>query len=134
MSAALRRVLKFYFVGAIGIFVQLLALAVLKSGLRMNYLLATPLAVEAAVVHNFLWHERFTWAERRERAPFGRFLKFNLSNGVISVAGNVAGIAVLTGLAKINYLIANVVSIAGCSLLNFLISDRMVFAKPSRQT
>ena len=40
---------------------QLLILLVLKTGLGFNYLVATALAVEGAVVHNFLWHERFTW-------------------------------------------------------------------------
>ena len=47
--------LKFNTVGAIGIGVQLAALAALKSGLELNYLLATGLAVEAAVLHNFVW-------------------------------------------------------------------------------
>ena len=62
------RWLKFNFVGLIGIGVQLLALALLKSGLHLNYLLATALAVETAVVHNFLWHERFTWRDRVAKA------------------------------------------------------------------
>ena len=127
MSATFRRISKFYFVGAIGIVVQLLVLAGLKSGLKLNYLLSTLLAVEVAVVHNFLWHERFTWAERAGKAAFSRFLKFNLGNGVISVAGNIVGMALLAGAAKVNYVIANLVSVAGCSLLNFLISDRLVY-------
>ena len=129
MSPAFRRMSRFYFVGMIGIVVQLLVLAGLKSGLKLNYMLATALAVEAAIVHNFLWHQRFTWAERAGKAAFSRFLKFNLGNGAISVAGNMVGMAVLAGAAKINYVIANLVSVAGCSLLNFLISDRLVFVQ-----
>ena len=58
--------LKFNSVGAIGIVVQLAAPAILKGWLQVEYLLATALAVEAAVLHNFIWHERWTWAERRE--------------------------------------------------------------------
>ena len=58
------RWLKFNLVGGIGIAVQLLALVLLKTGLHLNYLVATALAVETAVIHNFLWHERFTWADR----------------------------------------------------------------------
>lgn len=127
MSATFRRISRFYFVGMIGIVVQLLVLTGLKSGLKLNYFLSTPLAVEAAIVHNFLWHERFTWAERAGKAAFSRFLKFNLGNGMISVAGNIVGMALLAGAAKINYVIANLVSVAGCSLLTFLISDRLVF-------
>jgi putative flippase GtrA len=46
---------------------QLLILIVLKTGLGLDYLVATALAVEAAVVHNFLWHQRFTWIDRPPR-------------------------------------------------------------------
>jgi len=55
---------KFNLVGAIGIFVQFAALFFLKSVAHFNYLAATALAVEIAVVHNFVWHERYTWADR----------------------------------------------------------------------
>ena len=58
------RWLKFNVVGGIGIVVQFAALFLLKSVLHFNYLAATAIAVEAAVVHNFVWHEQFTWADR----------------------------------------------------------------------
>ena len=58
------RWLKFNLVGGFGIVVQLAALLGLKSGLHLGYLPATALAVEAAVIHNFFWHERYTWADR----------------------------------------------------------------------
>src|SRR5712691_12788797 len=115
------RWLKFNFVGLIGIGVQLLALALLKSGLHLNYLLATALAVETAVVHNFLWHERFTWADRTG-GGLGRFLKFNLTAGALSLTGNVVWMKVLAGLGHMNYLLANGITITACSVLNFLVS------------
>ncbi|MGA1989226.1 MAG: GtrA family protein [Candidatus Sulfotelmatobacter sp.] len=59
---------KFNLVGAIGILVQFAALLVLKSVLHFKYLAATAFAVEAAVLHNFVWHERFTWADRTMRS------------------------------------------------------------------
>jgi putative flippase GtrA len=55
---------KFNFVGGIGIGVQFAALFLLNSALHLNYLAATAIAVEAAVIHNFVWHEQFTWADR----------------------------------------------------------------------
>ena len=64
-----RRWLKFNFVGGVGIAVQLGALAFFHSVLHLNYLLATALAVETAVIHNFLWHERFTWRDRPAARP-----------------------------------------------------------------
>jgi len=42
--------LKFNAVGGMGIGVQLMVLTALKSGLHIDYLLATALAVEAAIV------------------------------------------------------------------------------------
>ena len=55
---------KFNLVGAIGIAVQFSALFLLKNVFNFNYLVATALAVETAVLHNFCWHERFTWVDR----------------------------------------------------------------------
>ena len=49
------RWLKFNAVRALGICIQLAVLAFLRSGLGMNYLLATALAVEATVLHNFFF-------------------------------------------------------------------------------
>ena len=118
---------KFNAVGAMGIVVQLVALTLLKSGLHVNYLIATALAVEAAVIHNFFWHERYTWADRESKSRLIRFAKFNLSNGAISILGNVALMRMLVGVLGLNYFLANALSIAGCSLLNFVVSDRLVF-------
>jgi putative flippase GtrA len=124
------RWLKFNLVGGFGIAVQLAVLLGLKSGFHLNYLLATALAVESAVVHNFLWHERFTWADRvqpswRKSAP--RLLRFNLTAGGVSIAGNLALMKLMVGLGHLNYLIANGAAIVLCSLLNFLVSEEWVF-------
>ncbi len=128
------RWLKFNMVGGIGIAVQLLLLAGLKTGLGLDYLVATALAVEGAVVHNFLWHERFTWADRSsgERVAgrsWARFLKFNLTTGAFSIAGNLAFMKALAGSGHVNYLMANGLTIAACSVLNFVVSDGFVFAE-----
>ena len=82
------------------------------------------------MIHNFLWHERFTWADRpagRWRRSLIRFAKFNASNGAISIAGNLALMRVLVGEAQWNYVASNALAIAACSLVNFLLSDRFVF-------
>ena len=128
--------LKFNAVGALGIGVQLAVLIGL-SRLHLNYLLATGLAVESAVVHNFLWHERYTWADRvrpswRKSPP--RLLRFNLSAGAVSILGNLALMKLMVGLGQVNYVIANGISISVCSLANFLVSESWVFEvepKPS---
>jgi len=124
------RWLKFNAVGALGIVVQLTVLVCLKGGLHVGYLLASGIAVETAVLHNFLWHERYTWADRvrpsvRESSP--RLFRFHLSNGGISLAGNLALMKILVDWVHIHYLLANGIAIAACSLLNFIVSEAWVF-------
>src|SRR6266849_4698761 len=105
--------------------------------LKPDYLLATGLAVEIAVIHNFLWHERFTWADRPATRPMQslvRLAKFNASNGAVSMVGNLVLMRLLVGECKCNYVASNLVAIVVCSLVNFLLSDRLVFdgeAKPA---
>ena len=124
--SALVRWLKFNAVGAMGIVVQLGILLLLTSVVGLNYLLATALAVEAAVIHNFIWHEAFTWADRKAKSRVQRLLKFNLTTGAFSIVGNLGFTQILAS-AGMNYLIANIISIAACSLINFALNDRLVF-------
>lgn len=124
------RWLKFNAVGALGVGVQLAILFALRGGFHLNYLLATTLAVEAAVVHNFLWHERYTWADRVQpswRRSLPRLLRFNLSNGAVSIIGNLALMKLMVDVGRMNYIVADCVAIALCSLANFLVSEQWVF-------
>ncbi|MBV9086071.1 MAG: GtrA family protein [Acidobacteriaceae bacterium] len=129
------RWLKFNLVGAIGIAVQLATLEALTAGLHLQYLLSTALAVEAAVLHNFFWHEHYTWSDRRHPGwarVLARLLRFNATTGAISIAGNLLLTSVFAGAAHLPLLLANILSIATCSLANFLVSDLLVFQDPRR--
>jgi|SRR5678815_1858945 dolichol-phosphate mannosyltransferase len=129
-KTAIVRWLKFNAVGAMGIVVQLLTLALLLRVLEFHYLLATLLAVETSVIHNFFWHWRWTWADRRSdgfRHMSATLLRFNLSNGMISLFGTVLCTGILTGMLKVNPLLANVLSLGPCCVINYLVSDRLIF-------
>jgi putative flippase GtrA len=129
--------LKFNAVGGIGIGVQLIVLLGLRSGLHLSYLAATAVAVEAAVVHNFFWHERYTWADRVQpawRKSLPRLLRFNLTAGGVSIAGNLALMKLLVGMGCVNYLVANGIAITLCSLANFLVSNEYVFGDEASAT
>ena len=128
----MKHCLRFYAVGGVGVVVQLTALALLKTGLGMNYLAATAIAVEFAVLHNFFWHERWTWADRTHSAPAGvpgRLFRFHLTNGALSILANLALMAALVDRLQVPYLLANAISIALCSILNYLAADRFVFVE-----
>jgi len=119
-------------VGGIGIAVQFAALLLLRGALHFHYLMATAIAVEAAVVHNFVWHEQFTWSDRVRsswRSSVPRFVRFNLTTGAVSIIGNLALMKVMVGMGHMNYLLANAIAIALCSIANFLVSEGWVFQK-----
>jgi putative flippase GtrA len=53
--------------------------------------------------------------------------RFHLTSGMMSLAGNLFIMWLLVGRAGLNALAANLVTIALCSLINFVLSDRLVF-------
>jgi putative flippase GtrA len=130
------RFLKFNGVGLIGFALQLGVLAVLLR-LGVHYLAATALAVELAVLHNFTWHERWTWRDRATEAAGpstwlgpgrrSRLWRFHASNGLISLAGNLLLMRLLVGLLGLPPVPANLLSVLLCALVNFTASDRFVF-------
>jgi putative flippase GtrA len=129
VTSVLRHWLKFNAVGIIGVGIQLLTLTILKSVLSLNYLIATFLAVEAAILHNFIWHERWTWVERTRNTSGRalRLLRFNTANGLISLVGNLGLMWLFVSYFHLHYLLSNFIAVIVCSLLNFLVSDRLVF-------
>jgi putative flippase GtrA len=123
-------------VGILGFLLQIAVLFALKRALSMNYLAATALAVEAAVLHNFVWHEHVTWSDviaPRRHGAWSRLLRFHVANGLISIVGNLGFTWVLVRGLRCPYLIANVVAVLICSLLNFVASDRFVFGGFGRE-
>ena len=120
------RWVKFNAVGGTGILIQLGALAFLTEALRVPYLVATAVAAETAILYNFIWHERFTWADRKSRGRLGRLLRFNATTGVFSILGNMFFTKLLVN-AGLGHISASIGAIALCSIINFLLNDRVVF-------
>ena len=126
-KAIFHRWIRFSAVGAGGIFVQVVMLTLLLRVTGLHYLAATALAVEASVLHNFIWHRRWTWKDRPQSRVTLMLLRFNLTSGAMSLAGNLIFMFVFVSQARLNPLIANLITIAICSLINFTLSDRFVF-------
>jgi putative flippase GtrA len=125
-----RRWVTFNAVGALGVPLQLGLIAVLVHAMGVHYLTATVIAVEAAILHNFVWHLRWTWKDRPASRPAvlaRRLVAFHLLNGGVSVVGNLAIMAALTGAGGVEPIAANLLAITACSLVNFTVSDTVVF-------
>ena len=126
-----RRLLRFNSVGAIGAVIQFSALWFFVSLLKMNYLVATLLAVEAAILHNFVWHVNWTWSDRKgPHSPFqiaGRLLRFHLGNGLVSLVSNLLLMRLLVGTLHLPIVPANLLSVLVTAAANYLIGEFFVF-------
>jgi putative flippase GtrA len=133
-GSAGERVAVFNLIGVLGFVVQLALLWMLVRLLGVGVLVAAALAVEGAIVHNFFWHWRWTWSDRVP-APGGRarcFLRFNLTNGAVSLLVNVVLMALLHSLLGVPYLLANAFAVGSAAAANYLLGDRVVFPPPRR--
>jgi len=129
MSSTTPLFVRFITVGLFGFLLQIAALAALTSYAHWSWLPATLISVELAVLHNFLWHERWTWIDRTaaHSAPFARLLRFHVSNGLVSIVGNAALMAWLVGVLRVPAVPANALAVGAMSVLNFVMADRWVF-------
>jgi putative flippase GtrA len=129
-SSAASRWFKFSAVGVAGVVAQLAALAFFHAVIGLGYLTATGLAVECAILHNFIWHELWTW---RDRAAHGsaarRLLRFQFTCGAVSLLCNLAGMRILADGFHAPYLAANAACIAAGAIANFLAADLFVFSR-----
>ena len=120
---------KFNLVGAMGVVVQLAALALFARLAPGHYLYATAAAIELTLLHNFVWHLHFTWRDRRNHsAVMAQLIRFQLSNGMVSLVGNLVLMRVLVDGAHVPLLAANVLAILCCSIVNFSLSHNWAFA------
>ena len=114
-------------VGAAGLGCQLAVLRLLvDAGAPVGA--ATAAAVGAALVHNFLWHRRWTWRDRARTGTWtSQLVRFAGFNGAVSLAGNVV---LTTGLTATGMPLvpANLAAVAVCSVVNFVLADKAVFA------
>jgi putative flippase GtrA len=87
-------------------------------------------AVEAAIVAKFIWHRHWTWSDRFDggrNRTLSTLIRFNLSNGVVSISGNLLSAYALTTAWNLDPVLSNLVSIPICSIANFLLCDWFVF-------
>lgn len=125
----LMRWAKFLGVGAMGMGVQLGSLALLNHWLRPHYLVASALASEITLLHNFVWHVHFTWRERGGTGAWpGQLLRHQLSSGLMSMVGNLALMRLFVQGAHLPVVAANAVAILCCSLANFCLAEFWAFA------
>ena len=136
VGGTVKRWVVFNTVGAAGMLVQLAVVTIFIRVFGWHYLVATAIAVESAVLHNFVWHQRWTWRDRparSARATAFRLMHFHLLNGIVSLAGNIALTAFCSGIAGLDPVASNIIAIIACSLVNFAASESLVFQSDQRR-
>lgn len=128
-----RRFLKYNVVGAMGLAVKFSVLVGVKTA-GLGYMAATAIAVEAALLHNFGWHLRWTWRDRSAalslRQVLLRLLRFHLATGVVAMTVNLAVMRLLVERLGMHYFAANLVATAFAGLANFLLNEFLTFVAP----
>lgn len=124
-GASTRRALKFAVVGGAGVVINTSALYAFSRWARLPLVLASALAVELAVISNYLLNDTWTFAVR---APsLRRFAKFNAA-ALLGLALNVLSVWLLTGLG-LYFLAADLVGIAAGFAANYALSVRWVWGR-----
>jgi len=119
---------KFNLIGAMGAAVQLTTLAILNRVVPGHYLYATAIAIEITLLHNFAWHLRYTWRDRRDNfALLTQLVRFNLSNGFVSIVGNLALMHLLVHQMHLPVVASNGMAILCCSMINFCLGNSWAF-------
>jgi len=122
---------RYALVSGLGMVVQLASLWALSSLAGLPVPVATALAVATAVAHNFEWHRRWTWRDRRIRGwrACKALAQFGAANGLTTVAGNVAISVALVQRLAMPVVAANLVAIAACGFANYVLANAVVFRR-----
>jgi putative flippase GtrA len=122
------RLVRFGTVGASGFAVNEAALAVLVSGLGVNYLLGAVLATQVSSLWNFALVERWAYRDcesrRSLRQRLGLF--FAVNNVALLLRGPI--LVALTSFVGLNYLLSNLISLGVLTIARFAIADTWIWA------
>ena len=126
----LERFTRFLLVGAMGMALQLTAVSLFHRLLPTYNLWTTAAALELTLLHNFTWHLHYTWRDRHD-SRLRQCIRFHLSNGLLSMLGNLAIVAILLRATHLRLVLANVIAIVACSVGNFCLGNLWVFTRTS---
>lgn len=130
------RMLRFGVVGASGVVVNQGLLMLLHGELGLPLWIASPVAIEASILSNFVLNSTWTWRMRYGgslAAWVRKGIQYHAATAASAFVGNVGGLLALVHLLGVDYRLANLVGIAAAALLNFLAGELWVFARPDRR-
>jgi putative flippase GtrA len=129
-ASSASRWFSFNVVGIVGAGVQLATLRLCLELPGIHYMAAAAIAVETAILHNFIWHRRWTWRDRPAASPSAVLLqlaRFHGCNGVVSIVGHMILMPMLVTAAGFAPVGASFITILLCSAVNFALANHVVF-------
>ena len=134
MTSIESRFSRFSIVGMMGALLQLLLIYLQTKCFSIGSMAATLIAVEITILHNFIWHQRFTWSDHDPGTSrqIARLWRFHIGNGMVSLGGNALLMYCLVERLKAPIVPTAVGAIILCSLANFLLANRWVYTSISR--
>jgi dolichol-phosphate mannosyltransferase len=123
------RLLKFGLVGTWGFLVNMFFLWFLTEIAGLYYLFSSILAIEIALVNNYVLNDLWTWRDRGKKGKkeyLKRMLQYHIAASVATLV-NIAILWILTQLFGIYYLVSNVFGILCGMTLNYFVNDRWTF-------
>lgn len=126
-AAMAGRFVRFAAVGASGVAVNMAALLLMHGMAGLPLMLAGALAIELAIIHNFVWNHRWTFGRRQLR--LSPFLRFNaVSFGGLAIASAVLWLLATQG--GLHYLAANAAGVAAATCWNFVVNFYWTWGRP----
>jgi len=123
------RFARFGAVGASGLIVNTVLLATLTDVFGLFYVVSAVLATQGSTLWNFCLTERWVFADREhKRGKSTRMAMFFLmNNAALAVRGPL--LVLLTSGLGIHYVLSNLISLLGLTLLRFAVADTWIWAK-----
>jgi putative flippase GtrA len=122
---------KFMIVAWIGMAVNTACLYLFKGVWGMRLIPASMLAIEVAIIHNFIWLRYWAWSGRvvdGKRPPFFRQLFiYNIATGAVDLVANVSILWLLATLFGVHYLLANIIGMILGPFIKFWVNEKLIF-------
>jgi putative flippase GtrA len=128
------RFARFGIVGASGLVVNTVLLAVLTDVVGLFYVVSAVIATQGSTLWNFCFTELWVFSDRDHKGGVGRrmALFFVMNNAALAVRGPL--LVLLTSGFGIHYVVSNVLSLAGLTLVRFALADTWIWRKaPPRE-
>ena len=130
LLATLFRGGKFMAVAWLGMVVNTGCLYLFKGVMGIKLIPASMMAIEIAIIHNFIWFRYWAWKDRKKGNSDGflkQLIKYNLATGAVDFVANVSVLWSLATLFKVHYLLANVLGMIAPPFIKFWLNEKLIF-------